>query len=112
MYKFEYLPKIVEILEVGMNHFRQGIRDAIVDSEFFQISLESEIDEITSEIYLALLPNLAKIVIMRNLQRAYFRRRNEDTLSKAKRAEIEVDLLLVGIHNNSAQIEIPIEVRL
>jgi hypothetical protein len=95
-----------------MNHFRQGIRDAIGDSEFSELWLESQIEELTAEIYLALLPNLEKIVIMRNLQRAYFRRRNEDTLSKAKRAEIEVDLLFVEVPNSSAQIEIPIEVRL
>ena len=79
---------------------RTAIFDAIEGSEaLFQ---DFDIECLSTEIYEAIAPKLDQpdknlldlIVAVRIAQKSYFRRKNEDTLSRAKKLEKELDLIL------------------
>jgi hypothetical protein len=72
-------------------NLRQKIEITLSNHEPF---LESEKIDLAAEILAAIEEDLKVVIQMRYAQRAYFRRRNEDNLSKAKKLENIVDDLL------------------
>ncbi len=71
-----------------------NIREIIVAKLLETANFDDE-DVIAQHIFDAIEPIFTQIVEMRYAQRSYFRRRNEDNLSRAKRLEILVDVELI-----------------
>lgn len=73
-------------------NLEQIIFQTLMNCENFE-----EVEDIARSICNAVEPQLRIIVEMRYAQRAYFRRKNEDNLSKAKKLEKLTDELLEPI---------------
>lgn len=69
----------------------------IIENALIDTHEESNLEIVAAHITKKLESHLKLIVEMRYAQRSYFRRRNEDNLSKAKKLEIMVDELLQPI---------------
>lgn len=80
-------------------NLEQIITNCLNNTDQFQQTYlgENEIDLLSAELLAAIEPQLRIIVEMRYAQRAYFRRRIEDNLSRAKKLENMVDELLLPI---------------
>ena len=76
----------------------QSIEAGIRESE--AIFLESEVQELSVTILKSIENELQILVEMRIAQKSYFRRKNEDTLSRAKKLEKLADIFLEPIDMN------------
>lgn len=66
----------------------------IIENALIDTHEEEDIQVVTQHIADKLAPHLRTIIEMRYAQRSYFRRKNEDNLSKAKSLEKLVDYIL------------------
>jgi hypothetical protein len=94
---------------VRLNEGKNMNLQEIIEAVLIETDDLDEVEEVASAIVEKLRENLSIIVEMRYAQRAYFRRRVEDNLSKAKSLEKLVDEILIPFdHKRNLPIQIDI----